>query len=323
MSLGNGSVFENAGTFELWSDAGVSGGSQSEFRNTGTLVKTGGTGTANVATGNYGSTFAVGQITNSGVIDLRVGTMGLGFPNTTTINSGSITSQPGTSLWLLGTQISTGTIDCERVIFHFGTATVSGSFRAQHTEVYSQLATVAFSGSILGLGAVVVGSGVNDSGGTLDLTGATFVGSAATFDSLTIFANHPAVTAKLITNEDITVTGLFQWSGSLVGQGSVTANGGTRIHTAGVSLGGGFDYLNPGGAADHDVCGHPPRPRFAIRERRDDGIVDGLRADRRRMDGRGLGRRRVPQQRHVRQARRLDDPARAGLGQRAVGRPHG
>ena len=245
IGLNNTSSFENDGRMEVRSDNGIyTDGSPCEFLNTGTLVKLGGTTPADVSHAFFGSTFAVPRVLNSGTIDLEVGSMGLWQ----TTNSGTIIATAGTDLWLLGTQTSTGTINADAVHFHVSNASVTGSYRAQHTEVRDRSSAVHISGAILGLGAVIVGN--VDSyygGGTLDLTGATFVGSAAILNSLTIYRVHPSVSAQVISDAHLTVTGLFQWTGNLVGTGSLTANGGTEIGFMEADLVGGFNFVNPVG----------------------------------------------------------------------------
>src|SRR4029077_4185981 len=136
----SGSVFENAGTLELWTDAGVGGAG--EFLNTGTLVKRGGATNPDLF---YGSLFEVGHTVNMGTIRVEVGTLALaGTPATPVDNQGRIIAraepgQPKTTLWLLSGLDSTGSIG--DLCFRFHTAgpvvfSIAGSFAADRTQLY-------------------------------------------------------------------------------------------------------------------------------------------------------------------------------------------
>jgi hypothetical protein len=220
IGVGAGSIFENAGTMELWTDADVSGSGLFHNDPTGTFAKRGGSTAPNLF---YGSDFTIAHTVNDGAIRVDVGTLGLGYVATTVENHGSIVAraaagQPKTTLWLLVNLTSSGSIDGDYVRFHGANAAVTGSFKADRTEILTSASTVTMSGTVLGLGDVAIGT--YSQGGTLDLTGATFGPGATTLPSLALNGG------TLITGASLSVAGPFTWGGStlqgLAGHGSLT-----------------------------------------------------------------------------------------------------
>ncbi len=217
LHLSNNSVFENSGTLLLTNDSGTSSNdSASTFHNTSTgiIIKTGGATGQDLYFGQ--SSFFVGRTINDGTIRVDVGTVGFGLNSTVFENHGSLVAraaagQPKTTVWLLNATSSDGSLDADRVRFFGGVSVVSGSYKASVTEVSS--VTAALSGTILGLGDVIVY-------GRLDLTDANFAPGTTTLPSLTLSGG------TLIAGEDFTVTGTFTWAGATLqgvnGHGSLT-----------------------------------------------------------------------------------------------------
>ena len=268
MILNEQSRFENAGTLELQSDGLVDSGVGSVFVNSGQLVKT--FGVANTRGSAFYSDFV-----NSGTIDVQVGVLTLGYysgVNQVTTNTGSIVGALGTRLEFDHELDSSGAIAGDEVAFYTGTATISGSFLASHTSLTN--IGVTMSGTIDGLGDLSLTTAV------LNLTGAVFSGSAATLTSLNLGGS------TLTTDHDLTVSGLFTWgtNGKLQGangQGSLTANGGTTISGASLSLRQGFHFLNPVGqtvlwTSTSMILNEQSRFENAgTLELQSDGLVDG------------------------------------------------
>ncbi|MFO0815076.1 MAG: SdrD B-like domain-containing protein [Gemmatales bacterium] len=241
LGLSSGSWFTNGGTLTLTDDSGISSNPGALFHNTvtGRLIKAGGSTSQELY---YGSPFQVDTI-NDGLIRVDVGTIGLGYGIGLFENHGSIVAhaaagQPKTTVWLLETMSSNGTIDADRVRFHGNSnseiATITGSFKADVTEVNN--VNVRMSGTVLGLGDVIIGTW---GPGPFDLTGATFAPGTTTLPSLRLGGT-------LITSEDLTVTGTLSLAGTLRGvggQGSLVGLSGGTI--SGLSLQEGFDLTNP------------------------------------------------------------------------------
>ena len=202
------SFFDNYGTVNQQTDLAMdSEDSLSEFNNYGTFMKSGGTGNQ-----PHGSWISVGTVNNSGLMDVQVGTLTLGyFVGSTTTNTGTIQGAADTRIRMYSTHSSSGIIDGDVVEFSGGTATVSGSFRANTTVNYS---TTTITGSIEKFGDLEVWAPLN-------LTDATFAPGATTLDSLKM----PDFVTSLTTDEDLTVSGHFDWTnGKLQG-----ANGGGSL----------------------------------------------------------------------------------------------
>lgn len=88
-----------------------------EFRNdaTGTFAKRGGSTAPDLF---YGSDIAISRTVNGGALRVDVGTLGLGYVGTVVENRGSIAAraaagQPTTTLWLLNSVTSSGSIDTD------------------------------------------------------------------------------------------------------------------------------------------------------------------------------------------------------------------
>ncbi len=238
--LNDGTRITNAGTFNVRSDSGVEtfDVAQTYFINSGSIVKLVGSTDPNLV---YGSLFNVRNFVSPGLIDIRVGTLALGPQNVTTTIAGPISAAQGTTLWLLNNVNVSGAIDADRVRFHVGTKNISGAYKANYTEIYDGSSTVKFSGPISKLGDSVV-VGVN-SGGSLDLVDATFVGNATTLGQLT-------VRGRLVADIDLVVSGTLDWNGgtlqgansrgSLTIQGDKTFNGTYTVRD--------FDLINAGNA---------------------------------------------------------------------------
>jgi hypothetical protein len=197
--LSDRSIFQNDGTLDL-QQSGTGVGDRddmSEFINTGTVLKSQSAGE---------SFFTTGVIINSGLIDVQSGDLYLGYyePSQTT-NTGTIHGALDTTIFVFSGLDSSGTIDADRVQFLHGTQSISGEFAANDTQVYRS--DVTMTGTIASLGALGV------DGATLNLTAATFMSGGETLDSLNL-------NGTLVTDEDLTVSGLFTWNnGSLVGVG--------------------------------------------------------------------------------------------------------
>jgi hypothetical protein len=249
ITLTDHSYFDNYGTIKQTFD-GVIGSfdSASEFSNYGSFIKS--AGTTNLP---YGSWVAVGNIHNSGTIDVQVGAVTIGyFSGTYTTNTGTIQGADDTQINLFSVQNSSGVIQGDKIVFATDTATVSGSFQANQTEVQS---ATTFTGTVLDLGHLTVT-------GSLNLTDATFAPGATALDSLTL-------SGTLTTDEDLAVEGLFTWTtgnGQTAlrganGQGSLTVNGGAVLD--GVTYGyvdhnleAGFRLINPTGRTVDWAAGH-------------------------------------------------------------------
>ncbi len=239
VTISNGTRVENAGTLKMNGYCGLIDDG------TGTLN--------NAATGRieatsyyqYFNNLQFATVTNAGEIHAGEGAfLGLGGSGQRVINRGSITGDVNSEIDFadgLDQDLNTGVVETAgRVTFyHTGDQEIAGTFSAAGTLVYGDL-TLAFTGAVERLGDLSVAGGA-----TVDLTGAAFGAEGRTLSSLTLSGG-----GILITDENLTVEGLFNWDhgtlqgdmglGSLTVQSDMTLSGTYTVRD--------FNLINAGDA---------------------------------------------------------------------------
>ncbi len=205
--LNSGSMVTNSGTWDVQSNAAMTGSLAGFFTNLGIYRKTAGTGTSSILV----------FMDNQGSIEVQAGTLSLNQGST---HSGSLTAAAGANLRFGGGVHDLGTtssLTANTVEFASSTVNVSGTY-----DVGTQT-TVGFGSAnlmpactlvSLGTGLVLTGAGAL----TLDS------GELATVQTLTQSGGI------LAGSDTVEVSGLTTWSGgTMAGPGETRANGGMAL----------------------------------------------------------------------------------------------
>ena len=236
-----GGVFENDGTLNLGSSAGVVSQTTVDgtFTNNGMIVETSGL-----------SQFYAGQNNNYGTINVQNGTLVLGYRSSQWLNAGNITAATGTEVDIDGTsfrQTAAGTnmdlngmaftqpndasLNADTVVFgysNFGTFTVAGQYRACTTSVGGYGTKVIFSSDQPILGSLISNADYADvtfnpttpetlSLSSLDLLGFddalsgsdSFTVNELTADAGTTLAGSPGQTLEVTASMTLNAYGRF------------------------------------------------------------------------------------------------------------------
>ncbi len=222
-----GATFTNlaTGTFEIQSDANFTDAyaRRPAFNNDGLLRKTGGTGTTRIAV----------VFNNNGTVQVQSGTLQFVGGGT---HAGSFTVSPGATLQFAngthalnsGATVSGG----GNVIFSNGTSTLNDTYSVTGTTTFTSGTTTFNVPFDAGPGAAFDGGTVHFNGLVTNLPSDFVInGGSVNFNA------NPAVAFTTVTaagglggTADITVSGLYTWTGgTMTGTGTTYANGGMAL----------------------------------------------------------------------------------------------